>query len=75
MSKKVITPKKQAAERAARSNGSTKTASRVRGKTASGSALSQSVKRDAKSVEMTTEEVTLDAFRQTYDRLHSRKDK
>lgn len=73
--KKSTTSQKRAAAGAPRSNGSPKTASRVRGKTASGSALSQSTKRDAKAGAMTTKEVTLLAFRRTYDRLHPRKDK
>jgi hypothetical protein len=64
--KATSTTKKKAAARAPHSNGSAKTASRK---------TTESVKRDAKSGEMTTKEVTLDAFRRTYDRLHPRKDK
>jgi len=71
------TTKKQPAARASRpkpSNGS--------GRTAAGdqrlSDLAETgkrIRRDAKNGEMTTKEVTLLAFRRTYDRLHPRKDK
>ena len=73
--KKSSAPKKQAAARAPQSNGSSKTTMPTQTKTVADSAVSQREKREAKIVHMSTKEVTLQAFRRTYDRLHPRKDK